>query len=101
MCDFMDCEKWKELDCSQFRADIFLRPTCYRPLIAKTDPVGESPACNDRVISDADTLKVINTAIGTATSIINMTDNKHVQEMAANIADTLIALTSVESLQLK
>ena len=37
MCDFTDCEKWNELDCSQFRADIFLKPTCYRPLIGKTD----------------------------------------------------------------
>jgi hypothetical protein len=35
MCDFTDCEKWKELDCSQFRADIFLSPTCYRPLKSK------------------------------------------------------------------
>lgn len=52
MCDFMDCEKWKELDCSQFRADIFLRPTCYRPLIGKTDD-GTTVPCSG-VLSDAE-----------------------------------------------
>ena len=50
------------------------------------------------VISDAATLEVINTAIGTAVSIINMSDNKHVQDMAADIADSLIALTDVPDL---
>lgn len=43
MCDFTDCEKWKELDCCQFRADIFLKPTCYRPLKSKTETVAEAP----------------------------------------------------------
>jgi hypothetical protein len=39
MCDFLDCEKWKELNCSQYNADIFKKPTCYRPLTSKTAPV--------------------------------------------------------------
>ena len=43
MCDFIDCEKWKELDCSQFNADIFCRPTCYRPLKAKTESGAQVP----------------------------------------------------------
>ena len=49
MCDFTDCEKWKELDCSQFRADIFLKPTCYRLLIEKTADGSKVP-CSARVI---------------------------------------------------
>lgn len=38
--------------------------------------------------------KVINTAVSTAISIVNMSDDKHIHAMAAHIADTLIALTN-------
>ena len=68
-----------------------------KPLIEKKDGGSKVP-CSDGVISDVSTLEIINTAIGTATSIINMSDNEHVQSMAANIADSLIALTNVESI---
>lgn len=50
MCDFIDCEKWKELDCSQFRADIFLKPTCYRPLRVKPDG-GATVLCSDGLVA--------------------------------------------------
>lgn len=65
--------------------------------ITKTDPVAKLH-CNPGVISDAATLEVINTAIGTAVSIVNMSDDENIEKMAVNIADTLIALTGVENL---
>jgi len=37
----------------------------------------------------------INMAINTAINILNMSDDKHIQEMAAHIADQLISLTDV------
>jgi len=37
-------------------------------------------------------------AISTAIGIVNMSDDEHVQEMAAHIADQLISITKVEDL---
>lgn len=61
------------------------------------DAVIKAP-CNSEVIGDAATLEIIGTAIGTAVAIVNMSDNDNVRDMAANIADTLIAITDVKDL---
>lgn len=67
MCDFTDCEKWKELDCSQFRADIFLSPTCYRPLKAKKVSGSKVP-CSDGLCAELSLmLDVFNSCIETKT----------------------------------
>jgi len=49
-------------------------------------------------IKKDDLTKSLEEHVSTATTIINMTDNKHIQEMAANIADGLISLGKVENL---
>lgn len=41
----------------------------------------------------AEEMKIITVAIATAIAIINMTDDKHVQVMAAHMAETLATIT--------
>jgi transcription elongation factor len=52
----------------------------------------------EKMLASEEMLTVINTAIGTAVSIVNMTDDETVQVMAANVADSLISLTNVPDL---
>ncbi len=43
-------------------------------------------------------LTVINKAIATALSIVNSSKEEHIQDMAVDIADSLIAITNVPDL---
>ena len=48
------------------------------------------------IILDESALAVINLCANTAVNIVNMSDDKHINEMAAHIADQLISLTNPE-----
>jgi len=43
-------------------------------------------------------LKIINESANTAIAILNMSDDQHIAEMAAHIADQLISLTNPPNL---
>jgi len=58
------------------------------------DDTNQSFNWNEITISD----DVIDTAISSAISILNISDDEIVAEIAANIADTLISITDVKDL---